>query len=122
MNRRQPPQKIHLSAACSRQTIRPDEARRRHAQAASVLRRSSLACVWCRTRAGRVTLAALADVPLCDQIDRLDRLRRRHQDLEAAARAACAASAEGEADPLYYLRDELAASKSQPSDGEAHPW
>ena len=120
MNRRQPPQKIHLSAACSRQTIGPDEARRRHAQAASALRHSPLACVWRRTRAGRATLTVLADVPpLCD---RLDRLRRRHQDLEAAARATLAAHAEGETDPLYYLRDELGAPVLWPSEAEARPW
>jgi len=123
MNRRQPPQKINPSAACPRQTIKPDEARRRHAQAASTLRRSPLGCVWRRTRAGRATLTVLADVPpLCDRIDRLERVRRGHQDLEAAARATLAASAEGEADPLYYLRDELAASGPRPSDGEAQLW
>ena len=60
-------------------------------------------------------MTALADVPpLCDQIDRLDRNRRRHQDLEAAARATLAAHAEGEADPLYYLRDELEAAAHWP--------
>jgi hypothetical protein len=50
---------------------------------------------------------------LCDEINRLsDELaatRRRHQDLIAAARATLTATADGEADPLYYLRDELAA-------------
>jgi hypothetical protein len=76
--------------------------------------------VWCGTRAGRATLTALADLlPLCD---RLDRLRRRHQDLQAAARATLAASAEGEADPLYYLRDELEAPGIRPPEGEARPW
>ena len=123
MNRSHPQQKVHLSVACARQTIRPDDARRRHAQATSALRHSPLACVWRRTRAGRATLTVLADVPpLCDRIDRLDRLRRRHQDLEAAARATLAANAEGEADPLYYLRDELGASRPRPSEGETPPW
>lgn len=123
MNGGRPRQKVHLNAACSRQMIRPDDARRRHARATAVLRDSLLACLWRRTRAGRATLTALADVPpLCDRIDRLDRLRRHHQDLEAAARATLAANAEGEADPLYYLRDELGASRPRPSGREAQPW
>jgi hypothetical protein len=123
MNRSHPQQKIHLSGTCSRQTIRPDDARRRHTHAAAALRDSPLACVWRRTRAGRAALTALADVPpLCDRIDQFDRLRRRHQDLEAAARATLAANAEGEADPLYYLRDELETPSHWPSEGEARPW
>jgi hypothetical protein len=123
MNRSHPHQKIHLNAASSRQSIRPDDARRRHAQAAAVLRHSPLACLWRCTRVGRVTMTVLADVPpLCDRIDQLDRTRRLHQDLEAAARATLAAHAEGEADPLYYLRDELGAPSLWPSDGEPQPW
>jgi hypothetical protein len=123
MNRSRPQQKIHLNAVRSRQTIKPADARRRHAQAVGVLRRSPLACLWRRTRAGRATLTVLADVPpLCDRIDRLNRVRRLHQDLEAAARATLAAHAEGEADPLYYLRDELGALRLWPSEGEAQPW
>lgn len=51
--------------------------------------------------------------PLCDQIDHLNGLladtRRREQDLIAAARATLTAAADGEPDPLYYLRDGLAA-------------
>jgi hypothetical protein len=51
--------------------------------------------------------------PLCDEIDRLRDLlaitRRRDQDLIAAARATLTAAADGEPDPLYYLRDELSA-------------
>jgi hypothetical protein len=120
MNRSQPQPKVHLNTSCSEGTIRPDDARRRHAQATAALRRSPLSCLWGRTRAGRATLTVLADVPpLCDRIDRLARLRRCHQDLEAAARATLAANAEGEADPLYYLRDELEASRIRPSAGEA---
>jgi hypothetical protein len=37
-------------------------------------------------------------------------IRRRYQDLIAAARASLAAAADGEPDPLYYLRDELIAT------------
>ena len=50
---------------------------------------------------------------LCDEIDHLHTVladtQRREQDLAAAARATLAAAAEGEPDPLYYLRDELSA-------------
>jgi hypothetical protein len=123
MNPRHPDRQIQPRGACSPRSIRPDNARRRHAQAVHTLQRSSAACMWRRTRAGRATLAVLADVPLlCDRIDRLERLRMRHQDLEAAAQATLAASADGEPDPLYYLRDELAATHSLPSDGETRPW
>jgi hypothetical protein len=123
MNPRRPHHLTRLSGACSPQSIRSDDARRRHAQAVRVLRHGPVACMWRRTRAGRATLTVVADVPLlCDRIDRLERVRRCHQDLEAAARATLAASAEGEADFLYYLRDELAASRPQPSDGETRPW
>jgi hypothetical protein len=123
MNPRHDHQQIQLNGACSPRTITPDDARRRHAQAVSVLRHSPVACMWRRTRAGRATLTALTDVPLlCDRIDRLNQLRRRHQDLEAAARATLSASADGEPDPLYYLRDELAATRLLPSDGETWPW
>jgi hypothetical protein len=105
----------------------PGDARRRHEDANAALGGSPLACAWRRTGAGRAAVAALADVPpLCDRIERLgDRLtqcRRRHQDLEAAARATLAAHAEGEADPLYYLRDELGATRGRPQEDEGQPW
>jgi hypothetical protein len=79
--------------------------------------------VWRRTRAGHATVDALADIPpLCDEIERLGAVlacsRRRHQDLTAAARATLAADAEGEPDPLYYLRDELGSHGVLPSDRE----
>jgi hypothetical protein len=78
---------------------------------------------WRRTRAGRATVDALADIPpLCEEIERLGAVlacsRRRHQDLTAAARATLAADAEGEPDPLYYLRDELGSRGVLPSDRE----
>ncbi|GAA0264764.1 hypothetical protein [Cryptosporangium japonicum] len=41
-------------------------------------------------------------------------LRTRYANLIAAARATLAANADGEADPLYYLRDELAAHPTLP--------
>lgn len=88
-----------------------------------MLRHRLVARAWCRTRAGRAAAGALADIPpLCEEIERLDAVlacsRRRHQDLTAAARATLAADAEGEPDPLYYLRDELGSREAPPSDGE----
>jgi hypothetical protein len=52
------------------------------------------------------------EVPgLCDEVDRLARLlgqaRNAYANLAAAARAALSARAEGEADPWWYLQDEL---------------
>ena len=103
---------------CSTETTGPDCARRHYARATAALRRSRLSGFWQCTAAGRATMTALADLPpLCDRIDRLNRNRRRHQDLEAAARATLAAHADGEADPLYYLRDELEAEEQSPVDG-----
>jgi hypothetical protein len=54
----------------------------------------------------------LGEVPgLCIEIERLARLlgqaRCAYANLTAAGRAALAARAEGEADPWWYLRDEL---------------
>lgn len=47
----------------------------------------------------------------CDEIRelraRLARTRKAYANLLAAARCALAAEADGEPDPLYYLRDEL---------------
>jgi len=60
---------------------------------------------------------ALSDaVALCEQVTRLsadlDRTRRDRANLRAAMRATLAAHADGEADPLWYLRDELDAAES----------
>ena len=108
--------------SCSTEPTGPDRARRHHARATAALRRSRLSGFWQCTAAGRATMTALADLPpLCDRIDRLNRNRRRHQNLEAAARATLAAHADGEADPLYYLRDELGAEEQPPGDG-AQRW
>ncbi len=51
--------------------------------------------------------AALAATERLAEALRADRIR--HANLLAAARATLAADSDGEADPLYYLRDELAA-------------
>ena len=70
-------------------------------------------------------MTALADLPpLCDEIDRLDAAicGDAAPGPDAAARATLAADAEGEADPLYYLRDELEAAAAPDrgrSDGDS---
>jgi hypothetical protein len=70
-------------------------------------------------------LAVVRQVPgLCDEVDRLARLlgqaRHAYANLTAAARAALSARAEGEADPWWYLRDELAPNPNpEPIPGEA---
>lgn len=60
---------------------------------------------------------AVADVPvLLAEIERLRRLlawtRTDHANLLAAAQATLAAHADGEDDPLYYVRDEIAAQRT----------
>ena len=69
------------------------------------------------------TLAALwtaaADIPvLLAEVGRLHSLlilaRIRHADLTAAARAVIAAERDGENDPLWYIRDELAINGKLP--------
>jgi hypothetical protein len=68
---------------------------------------------------GLAVLAVMGEVPrLCEEIDRLARLlgqaRRAYANLAAAARAALAAHADGEPDPWWYLRDELADQQPPP--------
>jgi hypothetical protein len=114
---------IAMQVSCARRAVTVKAARRRHSQATMTPRH----CLFClapsRSRAGRAAAGSLADIPpLCDEIERLNavlaRTRRRHQDLTAAARATLAADAEGEQDPLYYLRDELEAAQIP----ESRPW
>jgi len=67
-----------------------------------------------RTRPGTAITAALFTVPaLCREAARLHAMlalaRLDQANLVAAARATVAADYEGEPDPLWYLRDELAA-------------
>ena len=64
--------------------------------------------------------AALADAAtLAAQVTRLsaelERTRLDRANLRAAMRATLAAHADGEPDPLWYLRDELSASESVPA-------
>jgi hypothetical protein len=61
--------------------------------------------------------SALDDAPVLAAeitrlLDELARTRLDRANLVAAGRAALAAAAEGEADPLWYLRDELDAAES----------
>jgi DNA-binding transcriptional regulator YiaG len=68
---------------------------------------------------------ATTDVPvLLAEIDRCRTLlaltRARHADLLAASRATVAAYRDGEADPLWYVRDELTAHGQHPP-AHLHP-
>jgi hypothetical protein len=70
----------------------------------------------------RLLDVSLADIPILSaEIVRLAARslddRRAYADLLAAARATLAADRDGEPDPLYYLRDELAARRHSPSTG-----
>lgn len=65
-------------------------------------------------------IASVVDVPeLVSEVERLRRSlvtsRIRHANLTAAARATLAAVRDRETDPLYYLRDELAAQQERQS-------
>ena len=60
-------------------------------------------------RAGRPAVRAAQPAS-----DELDRTRLDHANLRAAMRAALAAHADGEPDPMWYLRDELDAPESVP--------
>jgi hypothetical protein len=69
---------------------------------------------------------ALDTIPLlCAEINRLRRrLASTLNDLHnllAAARATLSANADGEPDPLYYLRDELQAQGQLPPSGQERP-
>lgn len=93
------------------QQISTRNAHARHIVAGCAADAPTLADMW------RALDAALADTAaLCAQVTRLsatlDRARLDRASLLAAMRAALAAHADGEADPLWYLRDELDAAES----------
>lgn len=72
------------------------------------------------TRTPYAIWTALADVPvLLAEVERLSRIltwtRTDVANLLAAARATLAADRDGEADPLFYLRDEVDAQQAAPS-------
>ena len=95
-------------------------------QAATAARHSRLSRLWLRTPTGRTITRALDQIPsLTAQIARLrERLARTLADfgnLTAAARATLGAQRDGEADPLYYLRDELHAQGQLPRDEQERP-
>jgi hypothetical protein len=98
-----------------------------HARLASAPTRCRLGCRCRRARPSAAQLRLLRKIPsLCDEIDRLAAglaLATRHQqDLVAAARATLVAAAEGEHDPLYYLRDELRARGLLAQNKDDRPW
>lgn len=83
--------------------------------------RVDLAAARARHRAAATDLAALVD-ELVNEVTRLSTLlgsaRRANADLLAAGRATLAALADGEDDPLFYLRDEL----PDPPPGQPRGW
>ena len=75
------------------------------------------------TGAWRLVDTSLADLPavLADlrrERAELAAVRLDRANLLAAVRATLGAQADGEADPLYYLRDELDARRERPGDRE----
>lgn len=75
----------------------------------------------CQSRTPVRLWHAVADIPvLLAELSRLRSLlalvRTMHANLLAAARATIAATRDGEADPMYYLRDELDAHDQLPPD------
>jgi len=98
----------------------------RHARVAAshrcALARPRQSCAYAATAA-----ALIADIPaMCDEVDLLRSViavaQRDHRDLVAAARAALKADSDGEADPLYYLRDELCARGLLPGNRGDQAW
>jgi hypothetical protein len=72
-------------------------------------------CPECQCRAwvpGLINDLAQLVAEITRLADELDRTRMDRANLLAAMRATLAAHAEGEADPLWYLRDELDAAES----------
>lgn len=105
------------------------EARHRHAEASALARSHPIVRALLRSAPGQIFAQALAAIPaLCGEIDHLNTvmaiIRRRYHDLIAAGRATLAAAADGEPDPLYYLRDELTATghlRDTGDDGRERP-
>ena len=88
---------------------RNDQARHIVAGCTSAL--PTLAGMW-RAIDDALSDAVLLSALVTRLLAELDRVRLDRANLRAAMRAALAAHAEGEADPLWYLRDELDAAES----------
>lgn len=94
-------------------------------------RRAQARCPMARRESGACQRNAVAQllsrVPaLCDELDELREILAQvqlgHQDLVAAARATLTAYADGDADPFYYLRDELLARGHLATGPGDRPW
>jgi hypothetical protein len=104
------------------QQLRDRYAALRHAPARCAMRRHGH-----RGPSDAAVAHLVASIPvLCDEIDRLRAVlslaQRDHNDLVAAARATLTAAIEGEADHLYYLRDELTARGLLAARRSDQPW
>ena len=116
------PQEVTLTHRSPHPSPDVQEARHRHAEASVLARSHPLVRALLGSASGRIVAQALDMIPaLCDEIDLLNAamaiIRRRYHNLVAAARATLAAATDGEPDPLYYLRDELAATGHLPGTG-----
>ncbi len=93
-------------------STRNDQARHIVAGCASAL--PALADMWRHLEAALADAATLA-AQVIQLSAELERTRLDRANLLAAMRAALAAHADGEADPLWYLRDELDAAAGVPA-------
>jgi phage tail protein X len=85
----------------------------RYSSAIRTINGSTLARILLRARSDATITAALDAVPgLCQEVQSLravlELARLDHANLVAAARSALIAERDGEPDPMWYIRDELA--------------
>jgi hypothetical protein len=119
-----------LDAIGRNQPLNLQEALTHYANAVRAISRSPLARATFGSRSIAVLAAALNRIPpLCQEVHRsriaLELARLDYANLLAAARSALTADRDGEPDPLWYIRDELAERGQLPqSGGETRetPW
>jgi len=103
-----------LNTAFAREPVNLSETLTNYANAVEMIHGHLIMRVAFRTRRGVALAAALDTIPaLCSEAQHLRTMfalaRLDHVNLVAAARATVRADRDGERDPLWYLRDELAA-------------
>jgi hypothetical protein len=118
-----------LNTTLQGQPIDLQEALTRYASAVQTINASPLARILLRARIAAFAAALDAIPDLCQEVQRLRALlalaSRDHANLIAAARCSLIADREGEPDPLWYLRDELAERRQSPrphGGTQAAPW